>query len=126
MQDEKTLLDYYTKSMMTHATITVAIVFGLFSILNLISTKELIIKIGLSAVYFLLGLFGWYEIRRYLYCGKKAKSFVKHFGVDEYTEANKEKTIVGFVAKHIWPHIISLYWFFMIYCFLIIWLDYFI
>ncbi|MEM2102653.1 MAG: hypothetical protein QXM22_03985 [Candidatus Bathyarchaeia archaeon] len=126
MQDKKTLLDYYTKSMTTHATITVAIVFGLFSILNLISTKELIIKIGLSPIYFFLGLFGWYEIRRYMYYAHKAKDFVKDFGVNENAEAEKERTIVKFAAKRIWPHMISLYGFFVIYCFLIVWLDYFI
>jgi len=81
LEEDKALLDYYSKNMTLHATIVVAIVFGLFSILAIASnTPGWATRIGLTIAFVALAGFGIYEIKRYKYYGEMAKKKAVLFG----------------------------------------------
>lgn len=97
MEDDKTLLDYYTKNMTLHATVTVAIVFGLFSILGIISNMESwVTRIALTIGFGVLVMLGFYEIGRYKHYGDMAKEKARIFRAKDLAE-NKET--MGIVRK---------------------------
>jgi len=84
VEDDKTLLDYYTKNMTLHATITVAVVFGLFSLLAIISnTESLLTRAALTLAFIGLVVFGSYEINRYKHYGNVAKEKAEIFKAKE-------------------------------------------
>ncbi|MFQ6064639.1 MAG: hypothetical protein ACE5L6_04105 [Candidatus Bathyarchaeia archaeon] len=79
MGDNKVLHDYYTKNTTLHATITVGVVFGLFSLLRIITgINSWVTRIFLTLGFCILVLLGWYVITRFKHHGKKAKDMAVH------------------------------------------------
>lgn len=69
----ETLLNFYNQWGLAHASIVVAIVFGLFSVLKIISDKKTnASKRWLAIVYISLLIFGMYETHRFLFFSKRA------------------------------------------------------
>lgn len=125
MEDNKVLLDYYTKNMTLHATITVGVVFGLFSLLGIItSVKSWVIRIFLTLGFVSLVLFGWYVIKRFKHYGKKAKDMaVQEFGADEGKE---ERGIMGLLMNQIFTNAEIFFIVFMTYSLVLVWLGFFL
>lgn len=74
-EDEKAFLNHFDRRTAIHATIVVAVVFGLFSVLGIASTGNIkpIQRWILAVVYWFLGAFGWYEVCRYRHYGRRAE-----------------------------------------------------
>jgi len=124
MDDDKVLLDYYTKSMTVHATITVAVAFGLFSLLGIISrATSLVTRTSLTGAFFILILFGWYEIKRYEHYGNMAKNKAKKFRANE---GEIEKGVIGLLMTHIFPKAGILFVVTMISLLVFVWLGFFV
>lgn len=77
--NEKTLLNHYNTNMSVHATIVLAIIFGLFSVLGITSNSNVkpIQKFILAMIYWILGVLGHYEVSRYKHYGNMAKQMAK-------------------------------------------------
>lgn len=124
MSDDKVLLDYYTKSMTIHATIAVAVAFGLFSLLGIISAvPSWLTRTSLTIGFISLVFLGWYEIKRYKHYGSMAKQKSKEFGADEGEE---EKGILGFMMNLIFPNAETLFVCLMTYSLIFVWLGFFV
>lgn len=96
------LMNYYQMSASTHATIVIAITFGLFTLLTLIAYigKELSFSLVsitfislkpqnlsipiLIVLYAFLGAFGVYETHRWKWYSTQAKNIAKSFGAQEH------------------------------------------
>ena len=109
------LMDYYQKWASTHATIIIAVVFGLFTLLTLIrhigeelsfsllsitfiSLKPQNFSIPILIVlYAVLGLFGVYETHRWKWYSDQAKKIARSFDSKEH--GWKKKRFVCLVTK---------------------------
>ena len=81
LEEDKALLDYYSKNMTLHATVVVAVVFSLFSILAIVSnTPGWATRIGLTTAFAAFAGFGIYEINRCKYYREMAKKKAALFG----------------------------------------------
>jgi hypothetical protein len=69
-------LAYYTQMAQAHASIIVATIFGLFSVLRITSDRKrsLNSKYILTGLYIVLLIFGEYEVARYRFYSDKAKN----------------------------------------------------
>lgn len=78
-KNEKMLLTHCNTNMSVHATIVLAIVFGLFSVLGIASIPNVkpIQKFILAIIYWILGVLGHYEVSRYKHYGNMAKQLAK-------------------------------------------------
>ena len=105
LNDEKTLLQHYDRAMCAHATIVVAAVFGLFSILGIASNSNVTLfqKCVLAIIYWILGAFGHYEISRFVHYGNRAKRIAvriaKRIGGQEFKDPEGDET---FAVKWVW------------------------
>lgn len=80
------LLNYYTRNMAVHATIIVAVMFGLFSVLGIAHSQcSNPLQRGVFAfTYWIFWILGTYEVSRYKHYGKRAKELAeKEFGAED-------------------------------------------
>ena len=85
----ETLLSFYTQWSLAHATIVVATVFGLFSVLRMISSNRAssTSRKLLIVVYLLLLVFGTYETHRFIFYGQRAHDIARsEFGAELWYE----------------------------------------
>lgn len=99
----ETLLNFYTSWSLAHASIVVATVFGLFSLLRIISDnkrpKES--KILLAILYCLLLAFGFYEVERFKFFGEQAQSLaISEFGAELWDTHLIPQGIAQYIFKH--------------------------
>jgi hypothetical protein len=84
LEEDKALLDHYSRKMTLHAALVVATVFGLFFILAIVSnTPSWVSRTGLTIAFAALAGFGIYEIRRYKYYGEMTHKKAVLFGAKD-------------------------------------------
>jgi len=100
--------------MTTHATIIVAVVFGLFSILRIALDVGILGNLLFSVIYFSLAVLGDYEINRWKYYGDQAKKLADKLFKDKLERKERDKTYLHwiFVRSYIF------YWLFVVLSFI--------
>lgn len=100
----ETLLGYYTQMSLAHASIVVASIFGLFSILKIISNHKSHSKTILIVVYIILLIFGSYETGRYRFYSDRAKRIaISEFGAEEWwKEWEFVKPVITIIFDYSW------------------------
>lgn len=100
-EDQRARLDYYTKNRALHATLIVSVLFGLFSLLRMIThfswnSEQFFLVIG----YLFLVFFGSYVVSRYTFYTKLAFEESKVIDAKNADEEDLKNNNRGVI--HLW------------------------